>query len=174
MRSRYGLGMLGSVVCALAMLSGSRADAGGAVGMHGGHIAHGRLDHGHNDFRNSHFGLGAFGLGSFDGWGFYGCDIGGNDERIPFYALHPPVYYSHIVARSYGWTPFAYTPDAIILPLEDGGSKEIINPFVPPSNPTPTPPKAKPTSEQTADAADATIHVVVNPYAATALADADK
>src|SRR5262245_13412112 len=49
------------------------------------------------------------------GWG-YGCGIpfyypfsaqdGG--ESIPYFALHPPVYYSYPVPRSYGYSPFAY------------------------------------------------------------------
>lgn len=29
---------------------------------------------------------------------------------IPYYALHPPVYYSYPVARTYGDSPFAYPP----------------------------------------------------------------
>jgi hypothetical protein len=31
-------------------------------------------------------------------------------EHIPFYALHPPVYYSYPVPRPYGYSPFAYPP----------------------------------------------------------------
>src|SRR5438105_11322463 len=55
----------------------------------------------------------------------YGCWSGYDSpferDHIPFYAMHPPVYYSQIVPRAMGWTPFAYSPDAIILPLEEGG-----------------------------------------------------
>ncbi|HEV2968687.1 MAG TPA: hypothetical protein VGY55_01785 [Pirellulales bacterium] len=103
-------------------------------------------------------------------WWAYGYPY--EQDHIPFYASHPPVYYSHPIARAYGWTPFAYPPAAIILPLEDGGPKEIINPFVPPSNaPAPTPnTKAKPSGEQTADSNAATPHLIVNPYVATSLA----
>lgn len=32
------------------------------------------------------------------------------DRDIPFYAEHPPVYYSHIVPRTYGQSPYAYWP----------------------------------------------------------------
>ena len=31
-------------------------------------------------------------------------------ERLPHYALYPPVYYSFPVARTYGYSPFAYPP----------------------------------------------------------------
>jgi hypothetical protein len=40
-------------------------------------------------------------------FGGYGSSIYAN-ERVPFYALTPPVYYKHPVARSYGYSPFAY------------------------------------------------------------------
>ena len=33
-------------------------------------------------------------------------------EHIPYYALHPPVYYSHPVSRPYGWSPFSDAPPA--------------------------------------------------------------
>jgi hypothetical protein len=29
-------------------------------------------------------------------------------EHIPYFALHPPVYYSYPVPRTYGYSPFAY------------------------------------------------------------------
>lgn len=178
----YRIGLIAAVVCASFITLAEKSFAGGAVahgGVHGGHIGNGHLGQGHFGFGNSCFGFGnscfggGFGCGGWGCEGLYGCTIGGNDERIPFYALYPPVYYSHIVARSYGWTPFAYSPDAIILPLEEGGSKEIINPFVPPSNPPATQPKTKPTSEHTADDAESSIHVVVNPYVLPAVADAN-
>jgi hypothetical protein len=104
---------------------------------------------------------------------WWGYDAPYERDHIPFYALHPPVYYSYPVARAYGWTPFAYSPDAVILPLEEGGAKQIINPFVPPSNaPVPTPNvKAKPSAERTTDDSPSTIHVVVNPYVGASVAD---
>ena len=47
-----------------------------------------------------------FTFGGTLGWpyGFY------QDEHIPYFALHPPVYYSQPVPRPYGWSPFAYPP----------------------------------------------------------------
>jgi hypothetical protein len=103
----------------------------------------------------------------------WGYDAPYERDHIPFYALHPPVYYSYPIARAYGWTPFAYSPDAVILPLDEGGAKQIINPFVPPSNPPAPAPstKAKPSAERTADDAASTVHVVVNPYVGESVAD---
>src|ERR1700742_1986740 len=31
-------------------------------------------------------------------------------DTPPFYAMYPPVYYSRPVARTYGFSPFAYPP----------------------------------------------------------------
>jgi hypothetical protein len=43
---------------------------------------------------------------------YWGC-YGGGDysiQAVPYFALHPPVYYSYRVARTYGYSPFAYPP----------------------------------------------------------------
>ncbi len=32
------------------------------------------------------------------------------NQPIPYHAVHPPVYYSHIVPRPYGYSPYAYVP----------------------------------------------------------------
>jgi hypothetical protein len=145
----------------------------GGHGGHGSHMGNGRIDNDRLDFFRNRFNTFD---GSFGGFGFWGCNLFGNDERIPFYAIFPPVYYSRIVARPYGWTPFAYSPDAIIMPVEESGSKEIINPYVPRGT-TPTPEvvptpgtKAKPSADHTADETESGIHVVLNPYVGTNLA----
>ncbi len=31
-------------------------------------------------------------------------------EPVPYYALHPPVYYSYPISRPYGWSPFPHAP----------------------------------------------------------------
>src|SRR5437870_3480881 len=60
-------------------------------------------------------GFGATGARAHEPW--FGC--GGvpgcypfyaqyGHEHIPYFALHPPVYYSEPVARTYGYSPFAY------------------------------------------------------------------
>jgi hypothetical protein len=43
------------------------------------------------------------------GWpyGFY------QDEHVPYFSLHPPVYYSRPVPRTYGWSPWAYPPGVL-------------------------------------------------------------
>jgi hypothetical protein len=56
-------------------------------------------------------------------------------DNVPYFALHPPVYYSHPVPRTYGYSPFAYgpwvmTPDAAHAPQP----LTIINPYVPDAN----------------------------------------
>lgn len=35
------------------------------------------------------------------------------DQSIPYHAVHPPVYYSHIVPRPYGYSPYAYVPGVV-------------------------------------------------------------
>lgn len=47
----------------------------------------------------------------------YGYNIYGMDS-VPYFALHPPVYYSRPVPRSYGWSPFAYPP-GVLTPEEE-------------------------------------------------------
>jgi hypothetical protein len=45
------------------------------------------------------------------GWGSYNEPFLYSYNYIPYYALHPPVYYSYrIDARSYGDSPYAYPP----------------------------------------------------------------
>ena len=63
-------------------------------------------------------------------------------EYIPYYSMHPPVYYSYPVPRAYGWSPWAYPPGTMTPEIlgEMTGPKEMINPHVPPA------PEAKPTS----------------------------
>ncbi|TWT48744.1 hypothetical protein [Botrimarina hoheduenensis] len=71
-----------------------------------------------------------------------GCDywgIGGlyrsldypTDRRVPYFAAHPPVYYSHPVPRTYGYSPFAYGPDVRTPDYAVPQPVEIVNPFVP-------------------------------------------
>jgi hypothetical protein len=69
-------------------------------------------------------------------------------ERLPHFALYPPVYYSVPVPRTYGYSPFAYppgyrTPEVISAPPEP---VTIYNPFVPKTQ------TAKPTGSKVAQA----------------------
>jgi hypothetical protein len=54
----------------------------------------------------------------------------------PYFALHPPVYYSAPVPRSYGWSPYAY-PSYVMTPEAKPIAKPAMfhNPFVDPPKP---------------------------------------
>jgi hypothetical protein len=96
---------------------------------------------------------------------------GYSGESVPYFSLYPPVYYSYRVARTYGYSPFAYppgvltpssvTPRSVIVqnlnPGEGGDASEtspgthplrIDNPFVEPSNGQGVTTTLKPTGRQ--------------------------
>ncbi|HOM18547.1 MAG TPA: hypothetical protein PLQ00_14545, partial [Thermoguttaceae bacterium] len=51
-------------------------------------------------------------------------------EHVPYFALHPPVYYTQPVGRPYGWSPFAY-PSWVQTPLVESPRPMVIqNPYV--------------------------------------------
>ena len=96
-------------------------------------------------------------------WG-YGYSNSYTSESVPYFALHPPVYYSYRVARTYGYSPFAYPP-CVMAPgseqlLGDSShspyrSKQpepeplmIVNPFVEPSGDTAVTNNQKPISRR--------------------------
>ncbi len=70
------------------------------------------------------------------------------ERRVPYFAAHPPVYYSTPVPRTYGYSPFAYTPDTRTPEVAGGCVQpvEIINPYVP-SSTEESAPKSKTTSK---------------------------
>lgn len=51
-------------------------------------------------------------------------------ESIPYFSMHPPVYYSAPVPRTYGYSPFAYPP-GIMTPDIECAPAPILNPHVP-------------------------------------------
>jgi hypothetical protein len=75
-------------------------------------------------------------------WNWGGCSnyppyVGYQQQRLPYFALYPPVYYNQIAPRSYGQSPFAYP--AIPPATEAAGTQtappqpaplRIINPYV--------------------------------------------
>ena len=78
----------------------------------------------------------------------------------PYFALHPPVYYSHPVPRAYGYSPFAYpgivaTPE-IVAPVK-ATPTEIINPHVKPASKV----KVEKTDNRTAQVQP---REIINPY----------
>ena len=72
-------------------------------------------------------GPGAYGMGFFN----YNSNYYGGNYRIPYYALFPPVYYSTPVARTYGYSPFAYPPGTVTpAAAPQIAAVEYRNPFV--------------------------------------------
>ena len=87
-----------------------------------------------------------------------------SDRQIPYFAEHPPVYYSFPVPRTYGYSPYAYpgtyrTPEIEIAPAP----AMIENPHVTPEAVEPSA-KAEPESDSTALRSVPRPLVVVNPY----------
>jgi hypothetical protein len=75
-------------------------------------------------------------------WPYWGGSIYTSGVRglPPYFSLFPPVYYSYPVPRTYGYSPFAYplgspTPEVTIT---DAQPQIMINPYVPPSQPSAT------------------------------------
>lgn len=78
------------------------------------------------------------------GWSYAGGQtVAGrvSQQRVPYFALNPPVYYGERIARPYGYSPFAVPPallPAEFRPIPKADFKEISNPFfkkTPPSEP---------------------------------------
>ena len=75
------------------------------------------------------------GLNGCGGYG-YGCafDIGRLyrvlADNVPHYAAFPPVYYSLPVARSYGYSPFAYPPGYATPEVSVAQPQTIENPYM--------------------------------------------
>lgn len=109
-------------------------------------------------------GFGGIGFGGFYG----GWDIGALYRQLynnlPYFALHPPVYYSYPVPRPYGYSPFAYMP-GVMTPEVSMGPLEIINPHVPSTQNNEMP--AKPTDTTAAAARQPEPLVIINPYVTT-------
>jgi hypothetical protein len=163
------------------------ADAAGRGGHRGGSKGGGKgIKSGfvHGSFGHGGFGHGGCGFGGcgFGGCGFGGCGFGGgflggyNDicgyaelyrqlyNNLPYFALHPPVYYSYPVPRTYGYSPFAYPPHVMTPDLGAIQPLEIINPHVEST-------EAKPTNSTKPDRSAATSArveplVVINPFVA--------
>ncbi|HTN74439.1 MAG TPA: hypothetical protein VL096_04300 [Pirellulaceae bacterium] len=72
----------------------------------------------------------------------------------PYFAVHPPVYYSHQYYRPYGWTPFAQPGYSSPLATARNVRSVVLNPYVP------APAKAE---EKPADNT-ARSEMIMNPY----------
>ncbi len=81
---------------------------------------------------------GGSGTAKAQGWGFGGGGYwyGGpwynayGLDNMPYYALHPPVYYSYPVPRTYGYSPFAYPPTVRTPDLKFYRPQTVRNPYM--------------------------------------------
>jgi hypothetical protein len=126
--------------------------------------------HGHGMGRGFAHGRGfGGGLGFGFGGGFdYGWDIAELYrelyQNLPYFALHPPVYYSYPVPRTYGYSPFAYPP-YVMTPdiVEEAKPVTIINPYVPGTKPASNETK---TDRSASTASNPEPLVIINPFVA--------
>jgi hypothetical protein len=158
-RQLLGLFALAALLACVPLNS---ADAIGGVGGRG---------HGHGV--RSHGGRGhGFGGGiAIGGGGDYGWDIADLYRELynnlPYFALHPPVYYSEPVPRTYGYSPFAYPPE-VMTPEIIGEPQPVTinNPYVPSTKPASADVKPSDRSASTSQAPEPL--VIINPFVSPA------
>lgn len=82
------------------------------------------------------FGNGGYGYGAYGnpwGWGPSTQTLG-YIPTPPYFALHPPVYYSHNVRRPYGVSPFpitSYSPSSsVVYERSTPEPQVVVNPYV--------------------------------------------
>jgi hypothetical protein len=139
-----------------AMLACVPLNSAHAVGAVGGH-AHGGRGHG--------FG-GGFGIG-YGGGGGYGWDVSELYRQLynnlPYFALHPPVYYSEPVPRTYGYSPFAYPPGTMTPEImSEPQPVTINNPYVPATKPASA--EIKPSDRSASTSTAPQPLVIMNPF----------
>lgn len=84
-----------------------------------------------------------------------------SDRLIPYFAEHPPVYYSRPVARPYGYSPYAYPACACGRSYESHDAEFVPNPY----GGETVPPEEKSDAEETSARHGAPRPLVVfNPY----------
>ena len=80
----------------------------------------------------------------------------------PYFSLHPPVYYSAPVARSYGLSPFPYPGDVPSPAVEQVQQPAVVdNPYAAPIEENVEEEKPKPTEDSVAHVAP---EMILNPY----------
>lgn len=102
-----------------------------------------------------------------DAYGPYGVLRRANRRVIPYFAEHPPVYYSYPVARPYGFSPYALPPG--VLPVEMNVApkpQEIINPYFQPQGDD----DSEASDETTTTTSDRTAATILNPLVQAARA----
>lgn len=98
------------------------------------------------------------------GWGAYYGYSSYSREYIPYFAQHPPVYYSYPVPRTYGWSPYAYPPGTMTPELDLPGAAAPTtyrNPFYKPES------KTESTASAKSEGSTAALRIV-NPFVAGA------
>jgi hypothetical protein len=151
-------------------LSSANAIGGGGGGH--GRGGHGGGGHGFGGGRGfgGGFGGGVIGFGGGD-FGYGGWDVAELYRELynnlPYFALHPPVYYSEPVPRTYGYSPFAYPPGTMTPEIVGEAQPVTINnPYAPAT--TPAKAEVKP-SDRSASASPAPEPlVIVNPFVSPA------
>jgi hypothetical protein len=123
---------------------------------------------GHGGGRGCGRGFGGIGFGI--GGGGYGWDIAELYRELynnlPYFALHPPVYYSEVVPRTYGYSPFAYPPGVMTPDLACAPPQPVTinNPYVPATKPA-TAPASTGDSDRAASVPQSPEPlVIINPY----------
>ena len=114
-------------------------------------------------------------LGAVVAWGMSGSTVqaqfGGNGlylynmpsnlygtgiESVPYFSLHPPVYYSMPVPRTYGYSPFAYPPGFMTPEIMPAEPKLMLNPHAP----------RRAAPKRTAERVTMSPRMIVNPFVA--------
>lgn len=110
------------------------------------------------------------GYGSGYGWGYLGTRVGFVPQP-PYYAIHPPVYYSaQIIRRPYGYSPYAWPatyPPFGTVALESQSTMQsdpavFINPYAQPGNGGGQLPPPRNANEQSR----VQPQLIINPYVA--------
>ena len=113
------------------------------------------------------YGYGGYGYRSglfnplWGGWGLMSPYASGRVPTPPYFALHPPVYYSQPVARTYGYSPFAYSGDVRTPEVAGDCCPEpytMVNPYVPQDS------DEEQTTQTTDDEYAAELFEIDNPY----------
>jgi hypothetical protein len=141
----------------------------GPVALAGGG-GHGNM-RGHGGPSSRSFGRGfnrGFGGGFGFGGGYDDCDAAELYRELynnlPYFALHPPVYYSEPVPRTYGYSPFAYPPGVMTPEIACAPQPVTINnPYVPSTAPTAVPGNSNPDRSAGTNSPVEPL-VVINPY----------
>lgn len=110
-----------------------------------------------------------YGLGVYGGFWDIGRLYGLLADEVPYYAAFPPVYYSHPVPRTYGYSPFAYPPGVMTPDVEMVEPQVIENPYYKGEEaPLPQPDETSggaPAVDQTTSVAKPGVPlVIINPY----------